>query len=93
MRFLRSGLIEVLDIGTKDTIQLLLVKDVQVIETLSPHTAQEALTDRIGSGCSVFRHYDSPQLLMMPGTAELGAIGQLSQKQKTLVAPFSSGLG
>jgi len=49
MRFLRSGLIEVLNIGMKDTVQMLLVKDEQVIQTLSPHTAQIALTDGIGS--------------------------------------------
>jgi len=49
MRFLRSGLIEVLGIGTQDTMQLLLVKDEQVIEALTPHTAQKPLTDGIGS--------------------------------------------
>ena len=37
MRFLRSGLIEVLNIGMKDAVQLLLVKDEQVIETLATH--------------------------------------------------------
>jgi hypothetical protein len=46
---MRSGLIEVLNVGMKDTVQLLLVKDEQVIQTLSPHTAQKALTDGIGS--------------------------------------------
>jgi hypothetical protein len=35
---MRSGSIEVLDIGMKDTIQLLLLKDEQVIETLSSYT-------------------------------------------------------
>ena len=49
MRFLRPGLIEVLGIGTQDTMQLLLVQDEQVIQTLSPHTSQKALTDGIGS--------------------------------------------
>ena len=49
MRFLRSSLIEVLDIATKDTMQLLLLEDEQVIETLSPHTAQKAFTDGIGA--------------------------------------------
>lgn len=46
---MRSGLIEVLDIGTQDTLQLFLLEEEQVIETLSPHAAQEALTDRIGT--------------------------------------------
>src|SRR5215467_1231768 len=49
MRFLRSDLIEVLDIGTKDTMQLLLLQDEQVIETLSPNTAQKPFTDGIGA--------------------------------------------
>ena len=48
MRFLRSGLIEVLDIGTQDTMQPLLLQDELVIETLAPHTAQKAFTDGIG---------------------------------------------
>jgi len=48
MRFLRSSLIEVLDIRTKDTLQLPLVKDEQVIQTLAPHAAKEAFTDGIG---------------------------------------------
>jgi hypothetical protein len=49
MRFLRSGLIEVLDIGIKDTMPLLLLQEEQVIETLAPHTAQKAFTDGIGA--------------------------------------------
>jgi len=43
------GSIEVLTIGMKDTVQLLLVKDEQVIQTLSPHAAHKPFTDRIGS--------------------------------------------
>jgi len=38
MRFLRPGSIAVLDRGVKDTIQLLLLKDKQVIETFSSDT-------------------------------------------------------
>jgi hypothetical protein len=49
MRFLPSGLIKVLDIRIKDTLQLLLLEDEQVIETLAPHTAQKAFTDGIGA--------------------------------------------
>ena len=48
MRFLRSGSLEVLTISMKDTVQLPLVKDEQVIQTLATHTAQEAFADRIG---------------------------------------------
>src|SRR5438034_6127172 len=55
------GLIEILDIGVKDTVQLLLLQDEQVIETLSPHAPQKPLTDRIGSRCMVRRgkHFDA----------------------------------
>ncbi len=45
---MRSGLIEVLHIGLKDTMQLLLLEDEKVIETLSPHTPQKPFTNRIG---------------------------------------------
>ena len=50
---MRSGSIEVLDIGMQDTMQLLLLEDEQVIETLSTHAAQKPFTDRIGSWCVV----------------------------------------
>lgn len=55
------GSIEVLDIGVKDTVQLLLLQDEQMIETLSSYTAQKPLTDRIGSWCVVrrFEHLDA----------------------------------
>ena len=36
---MRSGSIEVLDIGTQDTMQLLLLEDEKVIEALSTHAA------------------------------------------------------
>ena len=44
-----SDLIEVLDIGTQDTLQLLLLQDEQVIQTLATHTAQKPFTDGIGA--------------------------------------------
>jgi hypothetical protein len=37
--------------------------------------------------CMDYQHRGSPSLLMMPGTAELGASGQWWQKEKTLVLP------
>jgi hypothetical protein len=43
------GSIEVLHVGMKDAVQLLLVKDEQVIETLATHTAQKAFTDGISA--------------------------------------------
>ncbi len=43
------GSSEVLTIGMKDAVQLLLMQDEQVIETLATHTAQKPFTDRIGS--------------------------------------------
>jgi hypothetical protein len=55
---MRSGLIEVLDIGTQDTMQLLLLQDEQVIQTLTSHTAEEAFTDGIGSRSVVRRFQD-----------------------------------
>jgi hypothetical protein len=58
MRFLWPGSIEVLDIGMKDTVELPLVKDEQVIETLATHTAQEAFADRIGPWRLVGRFQD-----------------------------------
>ena len=50
-----SGLIEVLDIGTQETMQLLLLQDEQVIQTLATHAAKEAFTDGIGPWCVVGR--------------------------------------
>jgi len=47
---MRSGSVEVGDISIEDPLELLLMQDEQVIETLTPHTAQEALTDGIGTG-------------------------------------------
>ena len=61
MRFPRSGLIEVLDVGTQDTMKLLLLQDEQVIETLATHAAQKTFTDGIGArsviGC--FQYLDA----------------------------------
>ena len=55
---MRSSLIEVLDIGSKGPLQLLLMQDEQVIEAFLPHTSQEALADGIGSGCTNRRFQD-----------------------------------
>ena len=55
---MRPGLIEVLDIGTQDTMQLLLLQDEQVIETLAPYTAQKAFTDGIGPWRVIGRFQD-----------------------------------
>lgn len=49
MRFLRPGSVEVVYIGSQDPLELLLLQDEQVIEALATHTAQEALTDGIGT--------------------------------------------
>jgi len=50
---MRSCLIEVHHIRFEDTLELSLMKDQQVVEAFLPHTPQEALTDRIGSGSVV----------------------------------------
>ena len=46
---MRSSLVEVGHIGIEDAVELLLMQDEQMIEALTPHTAQETLTDGIGS--------------------------------------------
>ena len=39
-------------------LELLLLKDHQVIEAFLPHAPHEALADRIGSGCMIRRFQD-----------------------------------
>ncbi len=51
---MRSCLVEVGHIGIEHALELLLLKDQRVVEAFLPHTPQESLTDRIGSG-SVIR--------------------------------------
>jgi hypothetical protein len=46
---MRSRLVEVGYIGIEDVLELLLLKDQQVIEAFLPHAPQEALADSIGS--------------------------------------------
>jgi hypothetical protein len=58
MRFLRSGSMKVLDICIKDPLQLLLLQDEQVIETLASHTAQKPFTDGIGAFRVIRRFQD-----------------------------------
>ena len=41
--------VEIRDVGTQDTMQLLLMEDQHVVQALSSHTAQKAFTDRISS--------------------------------------------
>src|SRR5215467_7073160 len=53
MRFLRSGLVEVDHIGIEHALELLLLKDQQVIEAFLPHASQKSLADGICSGCVV----------------------------------------
>ena|SRR5262249_40898949 len=55
---MRSGLIEILEIGTQDTMQLLLLQDEQVIEALVPHAAHKPFTNGIGSRRQVGRFQD-----------------------------------
>ncbi len=44
-----SCLVEVVHIRLEDAVELPLLQDEQVIEALTPHTAQKPLTDGIGS--------------------------------------------
>src|SRR5947209_7664950 len=57
----RPGLVEVLDIGTQDTMQMILLQDEQVIETLVTHAAQKPFTDGIGPWCVIggFEYLDT----------------------------------
>ena len=55
---MRSCLIEVHHIRFEDTLELSLMKDQQVVQAFLPHTPQEALTDRIGSGSMIRRFED-----------------------------------
>ncbi len=47
---MRSGTIEVLNIGVQHPLELLLMQDKQMIETFSTDTAEEPLTDGIRAG-------------------------------------------
>ena len=49
MRFLGSCLVEVGNIHIEHALEMLLLKDQQVVQAFLPHTSQEALADGIGS--------------------------------------------
>ena len=49
--------IEVGNIAIEHSLELLLLKDQQVVQAFLPHTPHETLADGIGSWCSVFRHH------------------------------------
>jgi hypothetical protein len=55
---MRPGSVEVHHLGIEDALELLLLQDEQVIETLATHTAQKAFTDGIGPWCVVGRFED-----------------------------------
>src|SRR5215831_15600221 len=55
---MRSCLVEIRYIGFQDPLELLLLQDEQVIETLSPHTQEKAFTDRIGTRGVIGRFQD-----------------------------------
>jgi hypothetical protein len=61
---MRPGSVEVVHIRVEHTLELLLLQDVPVIKTLTTHTAQEALTDGIGSRSMTgrFEHLDATGL-------------------------------
>ncbi len=52
---MRPGSVEVVYIGSQYPLELLLMQDEQVIETLATHTQEKAFTDRIGPWCVVGR--------------------------------------
>ena len=55
---MRSCLVEVVYIGIENPLELPLMQDKQMIEALTSHTAQEALTDGIGAW-SVIRGFEN----------------------------------
>ena len=57
---MRPGSVEVHHICVEHALELLLMQDEQMIETLTSHTTQEALTDGIGSRSRIrsFEHLD-----------------------------------
>ncbi len=52
---MRSGSIKIVHIGVEYPVELLLMQDKQMVEALTPHTAQKPFTDGIGSR-SVIRY-------------------------------------
>jgi hypothetical protein len=44
-----SCLIEILDVGLQNTMQLLLMEDQHLVQALSSHTSQKTLTEGIGA--------------------------------------------
>jgi hypothetical protein len=67
---MRPGLVEVMDICVEYALELLLMQDEQVIETLTPHTAQKPFTDGIRSW-SLIRGFENldPTRLCNPSEA------------------------
>ena len=47
---MRPGLVEVLNVGVEHAVELLLMQDEQMIETLSTDTPQKPFTDGIRAG-------------------------------------------
>ena len=45
-------MVKVDDILTDDTVEMSFIQNKDMIQTFASHTADEALTDRIGFGCS-----------------------------------------
>jgi hypothetical protein len=52
---MRPSVVEVLDIGIKYSVELLLMQDEHVIKALSTHTSKKPFTDRIGPRSMVRR--------------------------------------
>src|SRR5258708_6730788 len=67
-----SCLIEILDVGTQDTMQLLFMKDQYVIQALSSNTPQKAFTDGIGSR-RMIRRFENLDAARCCNTSETGS--------------------
>ncbi len=70
---MKSCQIKIVDVGTQDPMQLLLMEDQQVVQALSSDTAQKAFTDGIGSWCVIrsCEHLDAARYLARAPTIRL----------------------
>jgi hypothetical protein len=92
---MRSCLVEVGCIRTQDAVELLLMQDEQMIEALTSHTAQESLTDGIGSRGVIggFENLDATCLSnLREGHSKLVVLQKISGQHDGRAVPLVVGL-
>jgi len=80
---MRSCAIEIRDMLTDNSMEMAFTQNEDIIEAFASHTAQEALTDRIGLGC-LHRRF---------GHLNLTVLGDAGKTQPLLVSAFSISKG